>query len=185
MSQQFETNALQSMKKVLTQYEQELLKIRTGRASASLYDGIMVLIYGTKVPLKSICKMHVEEGKTVVIVPFDRQNLSAIERSIVDQKIGITPAVIGDQIRMTNPPLTEERRKEFVKSAKSIAEQFKVQLRTVRRDVLEIVKQSEKEKVLSQDDVRNIENKIQKILDQQIAEIDSKLQHKVKELTTF
>lgn len=160
----------------------EIAKLRTGRASISMLDGIRVDYYGTMTPLNQLATMSVPESRLITIQPWDGGALSLIEKAIMNSDLGLTPTNDGKLIRISIPQLTEERRKEIVKTAKKIAEGSKIAARNNRRDANEEIKKLEKDKTISQDDLKKTQAKIQEITDTYIAKIDDILKHKEKEI---
>ncbi len=163
--------AKEAMEKALRSLRAELLKVRTGRASTALLDGILVDYYGTATPLNQLANMSVPDPRLIVIAPFDKGAMPAIERAIQSSDLGLTPANDGRVIRIPIPPLTEERRRELVKRVKKVAEDHKVGVREARRDSLSMLKDLESDG-LSSDDRRRAEKRIQDLTDAQVARID-------------
>ncbi len=171
-----------NMNKSIEATQRNFNTIRTGRANASLLDRINVDYYGTETPIKSLATISTIDSQTISIQPFDISCLQAIEKAISMSDIGITPNNDGKIIRINVPPLTEERRKDFCKLASKYAEEGKVALRNIRRDAIDKVKKDEKEGLMSLDESRDKQQIIQKITDQFIARIESKLSEKEKEI---
>jgi len=172
----------EQMKKTIEKFRSELAGIRTGRASASLLDTVKVESYGTLMPVNQLASIAIPEPRTIEIRPWDASQLQPIEKAILKSDIGITPQNDGKCIRLTLPPLTQERRGELVKVAHKLAEDFRVAVRNERRDAIEKVKKSEKEKVISEDMRKKAEADIQKLTDQYIKKIDEILALKEKEI---
>ena len=160
----------------------EIAKLRTGRVSISMLDGIRVDYYGTMTPLNQLATMSVPESRLITIQPWDASVLLALEKAIMNSDMGLTPANDGKLIRISIPQLTEERRKEIVKTAKKNAEECKVAIRNNRRDANEEIKKLEKDKTISQDDMKKSQTKIQEITDKYIDRVDDILKHKEKEI---
>lgn len=160
----------------------EIAKLRTGRASISMLDGIRVDYYGTMTPLNQLATMSVPESRLITIQPWDAGVLSNIEKAIMNSDLGLTPTNDGKLIRISIPQLTEERRKEIVKTAKKIAEECKIAVRNNRRDANEEIKKLEKDKTISQDDLKKTQTRIQEITDKHIDRVDDILKHKEKEI---
>lgn len=158
--------------------------IRTGRANASLLDKIMVEYYGTPTPVKQMANISTPDASTLQIQPYDRSTLSQIEKAISLSDIGLTPNNDGVAIRLNIPPLTAERRKEFVKQASKYTEDGKVALRNIRRDGIDTVKKQEKDKEISEDESRDLQEKIQKLTDKYVARMDEVFAQKEKDITT-
>ena len=172
----------ENMNKSIEATQRNFNTIRTGRANASLLDRISVEYYGTETPIKSLASISTVDSQTISIQPFDISCLQAIEKSISMSDLGITPNNDGKVIRINVPPLTEERRKEFCKLASKYAEEGKIALRNIRRDAIDQEKKDEKEGLISNDESRDNQQKIQKITDQFIASIEINLASKEKEI---
>ena len=162
--------------------KKELVKIRTGRASLSLLDGITIDAYGTKMPINQVGTMTIPESRLIVIQPWDPQMLSPIEKAILSSDLGLTPANDGKVIRLNIPQLTEERRKELVKQVRKISEEFKIAVRNVRRDANDQLKKMKKDKEISEDDMFRLQDEAQKETDNFIKEIDEITAGKEKEV---
>ncbi len=162
--------------------KRELVKIRTGRASLSLLDGISVDAYGSKMPLNQVGTLTIPESRLVVIQPWDPQMLAVIEKAILSSDLGLTPANDGKVIRLSIPPLTEERRKELVKKVKKISEDFRVAVRNARRDANDMLKNMKKDKEISEDDMFRLQDEAQKETDAYIGQIDEIAAGKEKEI---
>lgn len=172
------------MNKAVEAAQRSFNTIRTGRANASLLDRVMVDYYDTPTPLKSLASINTPDASTLTIQPYDPTILNKIEKVISLSDVGLTPNNDGSLIRLNIPPLTEERRKEFVKTAGKLAEEQKVSVRNVRRDAVDAVRKQEKKKEISKDEARDLQDKIQKLTDKYIAKIDEVLAAKEKEITT-
>ncbi|MEO8659222.1 MAG: ribosome recycling factor [Bryobacteraceae bacterium] len=170
------------MEKVLVEFQHEISHIRTGRASINLLDSIRVDYYGTPSPLSHVGTVHVPEPAMITIQPFDNSMIGVIEKAIRTSDLGLNPANDGKLIRIPIPPLTEERRRDFVKKLHVIAEEHRVSLRTVRRDNNELVKKLVKDKLISEDDDRRAHDEIQKMTDAYIGKIDGVSKGKEKEI---
>ncbi len=170
------------MKKAVKALEDEFKTIRTGRASAALFDNIRVEYYEQKVPLNQVATISVPEARLVIIQPWDRSVLPEIEKAIQKSELSVNPANDGKVIRISIPPLTEERRKELAKVAKGIAEKSRVTIRNIRRDTNEELKKMEKDSKLSEDQAKRGIDDIQKLTDKYIEEINSVLGKKEKEI---
>ncbi len=173
----------QDMKKAITHLENELVKIRAGKASAAMLDGIMVEYYNVPTPINQVANISTPDARTLNIQPYEKKMLSDIEKAIMAANIGITPSNDGDNIRLFMPPLTEERRKEMVKKVWAEGEHAKVSIRNIRRDALEGIKKMEKDG-LSEDIAKGANKDIQDFTDKYIADIDKHCAHKEKELMT-
>tara|TARA_Y100000589_G_scaffold63421_1_gene54705 strand:+ start:103 stop:651 length:549 start_codon:yes stop_codon:yes gene_type:complete len=177
-----ETSIESSMNKSIEATQRNFNTIRTGRANSSLLDRINVEYYGADTPLKSLSSISTQDSQTILIQPFDISCLQSIEKAISMSDLGITPNNDGKTIRINVPPLTEERRKEFCKLASKYAEEGKIALRNIRRDAIDKEKKEEKEGLISLDESRDNQDKIQKITDKFISLIESKLSEKEKEI---
>lgn len=173
-----------SMQKAVDALKYQLTKIRTGRASASVLDGVSVDYYGTPTPVKQVGQISTPEARLLQIQPFDKSLIAAIEKAILGANLGLTPSNDGNLIRIPFPALTEERRKEQVREIKKIGEEAKVAIRNLRRDQNEAVKKSEKDKVVSEDDSKKYQTEIQTITDKFVKEVDKVIEAKEKELLT-
>ena len=170
------------MHKCVQAFQADLKKLRTGRAHPSLVEHLKVDSYGSDMPLNQVANIAVEDARTLVISPWDKTQVQAIEKAIHKSDLGLTPMTAGAVIRLPLPPMTEERRRDITKVVKHDAENAKVSVRNVRRDVLADVKELLKEKMISQDDERKAADDIQKLTDKYVAEIDSQLAAKEKEI---
>ncbi len=175
-------NCDQKMKKCVQALENEFSMLRTGRASAQLFDKIKVDYYGAETPLSQVASISVPEARLVVIQPWDKTVLPAIEKAIQKSELGLNPNNDGKLIRVAFPPLTEDRRKELAKSAKATAENSRVAVRNVRRDAMEDLKKLQKNGEISEDQQKEGEQKIQKLTDAAIADIAKVAEAKEKEI---
>ena len=157
-------------------------KIRTGRAHPSILDGIHVSYYGAETPLSQLANVNVEDARTLSITPWEKQLVPEIEKAIMKSDLGLNPSTNGGVIRIPMPPLTEETRKNYIKQARHEAENARVAVRGVRRDVLSDVKALLKDKEISEDDERRAQDEIQKITDKYVAQIDKALSAKEADL---
>jgi len=178
----FQQEVEAKMEKTLSSLKGELGKVRTGRASLALFDQIRVDYYGTPTPLQQVATMSVPEPRLITIQPWDTTIISDIEKAILKSELGLTPINDGKIIRINIPRLTEERRKELVKVVKKMAEGTKVALRNVRREANENLKGLEKNKKISQDQLRQWMDKVQTSTDKYIAKVDEVLTAKEKEI---
>jgi ribosome recycling factor len=167
-----------SMRKAVDATQRTFNTIRTGRANPSLLDKISVEYYGAETPLKSLASLTTPDSQTIQIQPFDHSAMGLIEKAIAMSDLGLTPNNDGKVIRINIPPLTEDRRKELCKLASKYAEEGKVALRNIRRDAIEKVKKQEKEGDLSEDQSRDEQDKVQKLTDRFIAELEKHLADK-------
>jgi ribosome recycling factor len=170
------------MERSLAALHKELSRIRTGRASLALLDGIVIDYYNTPTPLNQMATLAVPESRLITIQPWDRSQIGMIEKAIQRSDLGLTPVNDGKMIRLAIPPLTEERRKELVKQVKKIGEETKIALRNVRREGNDGLKALEKAKQVSEDDCRRGQEQVQKITDRFIAKVDEILGAKEREV---
>jgi ribosome recycling factor len=170
------------MKKTIDRLKSELASIRTGRASSAVVEGIKVESYGSLMHINQLAGVSVADAKTIEIRPWDVSQLGAIEKAILKADIGMTPINDGKIIRISVPPLTEERRKEIAKSIGKMAEDFRVAVRNERRVLVEAVKKLEKDKVITEDDRKKFDADAQKITDEYIEKIDVSIALKEKEV---
>ncbi|MBQ6861419.1 MAG: ribosome recycling factor [Alistipes sp.] len=171
------------MQKAVAHLEEELLNIRAGKASVNVLNGVMVEYYGSQVPVSGAASVTVPDAKTIIIQPWDKNLIRVIEKAIIDSNIGLTPSNNGETIRLTMPPLTEERRKELVKRARGEAETARVSLRNARRDAIEAFKKAQKEG-MPEDEAKDGGERAQKMLDKFSKKIDEILAAKEKEIMT-
>ncbi|MGB6449680.1 MAG: ribosome recycling factor [Steroidobacteraceae bacterium] len=170
------------MGKCVQTFQGDLKKLRTGRAHPSLIEHLKVDYYGSDVPLLQIASINVEEGRTLVVSPWEKTMVQAIEKAIHKSDLGLNPLTAGTVIRITMPPLTEERRRDLTKVVRHDAESARVAVRNVRREVMADIKEMLKEKLVSQDDEHRAETEIQKLTDKHVGEIDQALASKEKEI---
>lgn len=175
-------DAEERMEKAVASLEHDFGKLRTGRASTSLVDGIKVDYYGTPTPINQMSSVAVPDSRTITIQPWDRKAFSLVEKAILKSDLGLTPINDGKIIRISIPPLTEERRKELAKVAKKYSEDAKVAVRNVRRDGNDQLKKLEKNKSLTEDDLKKATEEMQKLTDKYIAKVDERSQKKEKEI---
>ncbi len=176
--------AEEGMKKAIEHAQIEMNKIRTGRATTSIVDSVMVDYYGTMTPLAQVASVATPDATVVTIQPWEKPLLEAIERAINAANLGLTPNNDGTMIRLPIPPLTEERRREIAKLAKAVTEESKVGVRNARRDAMDDLKKAEKEDHLSEDLRRDGENDVQALTDRYIKMIDNIFDAKEKEIMT-
>ncbi|OUL26047.1 ribosome recycling factor [Nostoc sp. T09] len=158
--------------------------IRTGRANASLLDKVLVEYYGTPTPLKSLANISTPDASTILIQPYDRSSLNIVEKAISLSDVGLTPSNDGSVIRLNIPPLTSDRRKELVKIAAKYAEEGRVGIRNIRRDAVDSIRKQEKNAEVSEDESRDLQDKLQKLTNKYTARIDELLADKEKDITT-
>jgi len=172
----------EKMDKSLDAFKQELSKIRTGRASLSLLDGIKAEAYGSPMPLNQVATLTIPESRQIVIQPWDPQIMSSIEKAILKSELGLTPVNDGKVIRINIPQLTEERRRDLVKIVKKITEEYRVAVRNHRRDAIDSLKKQKKNKEISEDEQFKLQDEAQKETDSYIAMIDEVAADKEKEV---
>lgn len=170
------------MKKTVESLQHEMSKIRTGRANASLLDHVQVDYYGTITPLNQLANITSSDSRTLLVTPWEKSMVAAIEKAILTSDLGLNPATAGSAIRVPMPALTEERRKEMTKIVRAEAEQGRVSIRNIRRDANNHLKELVKSKEIAEDDERRANELIQKVTDKYIAEIDIVLANKEKDL---
>ena len=173
------------MQKSITSLEDSFKKIRTGRAHPSILDSVMVSYYGTDTLLSQLANVNVEEGRSLLISPWEKNIIGEIEKAILKSDLGLNPSNNGDTIRVPMPPLTEETRKEYTKQAKNESENARVAIRNIRRDANSDLKDLQKEKEISEDEQRRAEDDIQKLTDKYVAKIESVYQAKESDLLSF
>ncbi|NER93952.1 MAG: ribosome recycling factor [Symploca sp. SIO1B1] len=172
------------MQKAVEATQRAFNTIRTGRANTSLLDRVMVEYYGSLTPLKSLANINTPDASTITIQPYDKNSLTQIEKAISLADIGLTPNNDGEVVRLNIPPLTSERRQEFVKLASKFAEEGKVSIRNVRRDAVESARKQEKNSDISKDEALDLQDEIQKLTDKYSAKIEELLAEKEKDITT-
>lgn len=175
-------DARNRMDKTLETLRAELAKVRTGKATTALLDGIKVDYYGNMTPLNQVGNLTVLDAHTLSITPWDKSMVPVIEKAILEANLGFNPVSDGTNLKIPVPPLTEERRKDFVKIVKKFGEDAKIAIRNVRRDANEHLKKEQKDKKMSEDELKIAEEEVQKLTDQHIKMIDDLLKHKEKEI---
>ncbi|GAB6283182.1 MAG: ribosome recycling factor [Ignavibacterium sp.] len=170
------------MEKSVEALRNELARIRTGKATTALLDGIKAEYYGNLTPLNQLANISVLDPHTLSVTPWDKSVLQTIDKAILNADLGLNPISDGTNLKIPIPPLTEERRKDLVKLVKKFGEDAKVAIRNIRRDANEHIKREHKDKKITDDEMKNYENKIQKITDEHIDLIEKILEHKEKEL---
>ncbi|NJL90439.1 MAG: ribosome recycling factor [Coleofasciculaceae cyanobacterium SM2_1_6] len=173
------------MQKTIEATQKSFNSVRTGRANASVLDRIVVEYYGSPTPLKALATINTPDSSTIMIQPFDRGSLGLIEKAISQSDVGLTPNNDGQVIRLNVPPLTADRRKEFVKTAGKLAEEGRIAIRNIRRDAIDSVKKQEKSGELSEDESRDNQASIQKLTDKYAGKVDSLLAEKEKDIMTI
>jgi ribosome recycling factor len=166
-------------------FKKEMASIRTGRASASMLDDVVVDAYGTSMPLNQVATLSTPEARLIVVQPWDKGTLEAVEKAIIAANLGLTPSNDGKIIRLPVPPLSEERRKDLVKQAKKRAEESKVGIRAIRRDAKELLEELEKEGESSKDDIHRAVEELQGLTDSHAARVDELTAVKEKEILEF
>jgi len=182
MLEDIKKDARERMAKCVQTFQADLKKLRTGRAHPSLIEHLKVDYYGSEVPLQQVASIAVEDGRTLVVSPWEKTMVQAIEKAIHKSDLGLTPMTAGTVIRIPMPALTEERRREITKVLRHDAENARIAVRNVRRDVMNHIKEKLKAKLVSQDDERRAEGEVQKLTDKHIAEVDQLLAAKEKEV---
>ncbi len=185
MISDIQQDASARMAKSIEALKKAFSKIRTGRAHPSLLDQIMVSYYGSDTPLSQVANVTVEDSRTLKVTPWEKNMVQAIEKAIMASDLGLNPSTQGAVIRIPLPPLTEERRRDLVKVVKQEAEQGRVSIRNIRRDANSEIKEALKEKMISEDEARAGEEKIQKITDQFIKEVEKLLEEKEADLLSM
>ena len=175
MVEDIKKDARERMKKSVEVLRQDLTKVRTGRASASLLDHVMVTYYGSEVPINQVANISVSDARTLTVQPWEKQMVQAVEKAILNSDSG-------DVLRVPLPPLTEERRKEMIRVVRQEAEQARVAIRNVRRDALQHLKALIKDDNLSKDDEKRAEDEVQKLTDRFVSEVDAVLKEKEEDL---
>ena len=174
----------QKMQEAVMFLEEDLKTYRVGKANPSIFNGVTVNYYGTPTPLMQVSSVSTPDAKTLAIQPWDRSLISAIEKAIIDANLGLNPSNNGEIIRCVVPALTEERRKELVKKAKSAGENAKVVVRNSRRDAIDLLKKAQKNEGMSEDTEKEGEGEVQKITDKYVKKVDEVVAAKEKEILT-
>ncbi len=182
MINEIKLDAEKRMKKTVESLQHEMTKIRTGRANASFLDHVMVDYYGNPTPLNQVATVNTSDSRTLLVTPFEKSMMAAIEKAILTSDLGLNPASAGTAIRVPMPALTEERRKEMTRVVRGEAEQGRVSIRNIRRDANNQLKELVKEKQISEDDERRATDLVQKLTDKYIADVDTVLAAKEKDL---
>uniref|UniRef100_UPI0040578457 ribosome recycling factor n=1 Tax=Alistipes sp. TaxID=1872444 RepID=UPI0040578457 len=182
-SKQILNDATLRMERTVEHLEEELLNVRAGKASPNVLNGVMVDYYGSQTPVSGVASVTVPDAKTILIQPWDKNLIRTIEKAIIDSNIGLTPSNNGEQIRLSIPPLTEERRKDLVKQVRAEAETARISLRNARRDAVEAFKKATKEG-MPEDESKDGESQVQKLLEKFSKQLDALLDKKEKEIMT-
>ena len=178
-------DADERMQKSIASLDIAFKKIRTGRAHPDILDSVQVSYYGSDTPLSQLANVTVEEGRSLIISPWEKPMIGEIEKAIMKSDLGLNPSNNGDTIRVPMPPLTEETRKEYTKQAKAEAENARIAIRNIRRDANSDFKELEKEKEISEDEQHRAEDQVQKLTDKHIATIESSFHAKEADLLSF
>ncbi|KRE98577.1 ribosome recycling factor [Frateuria sp. Soil773] len=182
MINDIKTDAQTRMGKSIDSLKHDLTRLRTGRASTALVDGIKVPAYGSEMPLNQVASVALGDARSIIITPFDKSLVGPVEKAIMASDVGITPTTAGTVIRLNMPPLTEERRRELAKHVAHEGENAKIAIRNVRRDAMQKVKDLLKDKQITEDDERRADDEIQKLTDRFVKEVDAVVKHKEEEL---
>lgn len=182
MSKQVLSQAKEKMEKALSAFKRELAGVRAGRANASLLDKIQVDYYGVPTPVNQLASISTPEARLLVVQPYDKSTIGEVEKAILKSDLGLTPTSDGSVIRITIPPLTEERRKELTKVVRKYSEDAKVAVRNIRRDANDELKKLEKAGDITEDELRGFQDDVQKLTDEYIKKIDSTTKEKEKEI---
>ncbi len=174
-----------NMDNTLVALKREFMRIRTGRATTALLDGIKVNCYDTQMPLDQVASLSVPESRLMTIKPWDQSIIGEIEKSILKSELGLTPANDGKIIRISMPPLTEERRRELARLARKMAEESKISVRNHRREANELLKELKNDKEISEDDLHRFQSEVQGVTDEFIKKIDAATAEKEKEILEF
>ena len=182
MSEAIIKDADQRMNKTMETLRHDLAKVRTGRAHPSLLEHIHVSYYGSEVPLNQAANISVQDARTLAITVWDKSMVQEVEKAIMNSDLGLNPMTAGEVLRVPLPPLTEERRKELIKVVRGEAEKARVAVRNIRRDANNHLKSAVKDKAITEDEERRAEERVQKITDAHVADIDKMLEEKESEL---
>jgi ribosome recycling factor len=182
MSKQIINDAKQRMEKTVDALRNDLISIRAGRANPALFNRVQVEYYGALTPLNQLAGITTPEARLLIIQPYDKSIMGEIERAILKADLGLTPSNDGQVIRISIPPLTEERRKELVKQVKKTAEEAKVAVRNIRRDANDSLKKVEKDGEITEDELKRLMDDVQKLTDQTIIKVDDVASNKEKEI---
>ena len=185
MKEEILSELRQKMNKAVDALKKDFLKIRTGRASTALLDGIKVDCYDTQMPIDQVATIATPESRLITIQPWDQTIMGSVEKSILKSELGLTPMNDGKIIRISIPPLTEERRKELAKLARKMAEENKISIRNLRREANEMLKELKAEKEISEDELYRSQDDVQKITDELIKKVDETTAQKEQEIIEF
>ena len=176
------TDAENGMKKAIDSFKRDLQKIRTGRANASMLDGIKVDYYGTPTPVNQVATVQVVDARLITVKPWEKNMIAVIDKAIRASDLGLNPVPDSDLVRVPIPPLTQERRRDLAKAVKKQTEDARVAVRAARRDAMDLVKEAEKDGEISEDEKKNGEKKIQELTDKYVATVDEVAAAKEKEI---
>lgn len=182
MIDDIKSDAQTRMGKSIDSLRHDLMRLRTGRASTALVDGLKVPYYGADTPVNQVATVSLADSRSIIITPFDKSLVGPIEKAIMASDIGITPNTAGTVIRLNMPPLTEERRRELAKHVAAEGENAKIAIRNVRRDALQHIKEMLKEKLITEDDEHRADDEVQKLTDRFVKEVDHVCKTKEEEL---
>ena len=182
MIEDIKKSAADRMQKSVNAVQNEMKKLRTGRAHPSLLEHVTVEYYGSQVPINQVANVNVEDARTLAVTPWEKPMVAVVEKAILTSDLGLTPASAGSVIRVPLPPMTEERRKEMTRVVRHEAEQGRVAVRNIRRDALHDLKELVKEKLITEDDEHRAHDEVQKLTDHYVAEIDKVLAAKEADL---
>lgn len=185
MINDIKTDAQTRMGKSIDALRHELTRLRTGRASTALVDGIKVPAYGSEMPLNQVASVALGDSRSIIITPFDKSLVGPVEKALLASDIGITPTTAGTVIRLNMPPLTEERRRELAKHVSHEGENAKIAIRNVRRDAMQKLKDLLKDKQISEDEERRADDDIQKLTDRFVKDVDGVVKAKEDELMSM
>ena len=185
MKEEILSELKQRMNNTVEAYKKDLVRLRTGRASTAILDGIKVNCYDTQMPLDQVASLSVPESRLITIKPWDQSIIGEVEKSILKSELGLTPINDGKIIRISIPPLTEERRKDLAKMARRMAEEAKISVRNHRREANEMIKELKNEKEISEDEMYKSQEEVQKVTDEFIKKIDKITAEKEKEIIEF
>ena len=184
MIDQIEDSSVALMEKSIKSLQNQISKVRTGRASAAALEGVSVDYYGTPTPIAQVGQISTPEARLLQIQPFDKSVITLVEKAIINANLGLTPSNDGNLIRIPFPALTEEKRKNLVKNVRKMGEEAKIAIRNSRREQNEVIKKAEKEKDISKDDVKKYQKEVQDITDRFVNKVDEIINAKEKELLT-
>ncbi len=182
MVEDISKDAEEGMKKAIEAFKRDLAKVRTGRATTAMLDGIKVDYYGTPTPVNQVSTVTVVDARLITVKPWEKNMVAVIDKAIRASDLGINPVADSDLVRLPIPPLTQERRKDLVKSVKKMTEEAKVAVRAARRDAMDLLKDAEKDKEITEDERKNGEKRVQDLTDRFVASVDDLAASKEKEI---